>query len=292
MARLFRALLPTLKFWLETEPHVYAISISAFALLSFFPFLIVMVSSFVYIFKWTAAVDAVFLAMKDYFPDELGTFIRLNLMATVWQRGPAQFMSLALLLLTANGIFMPLEVALNKLWRVPANRSYVKNQLISMFLIFLCGAAALLSILLTAANQQFIRDRLGVNPLSAFFTVFFFKAAAIPLTIAVLFLIYWKLPNAKLPAAVNVQASIYVGLALEALKYLYLLVWPWLIAKLAREYGPFKYSVSLILFGFCAAMLVLAGAEWAARTHRSREAPGVLSSPLGLSQPEAAARTI
>lgn len=292
MARLFRALLPTLKFWLETEPHVYAISISAFALLSFFPFLIVMVSSFVYIFKWTAAVDAVFLAMKDYFPDELGTFIRLNLMATVWQRGPAQFMSLALLLLTANGIFMPLEVALNKLWRVPANRSYVKNQLISMFLIFLCGAAALLSILLTAANQQFIRDRLGVNPLSAFFTVFFFKAAAIPLTIAALFLIYWKLPNAKLPAGVNVQASIYVGLALEALKYLYLLVWPWLIAKLAREYGPFKYSVSLILFGFCAAMLVLAGAEWAARTHREREAPDVLSSPLGLSQPETAARTI
>lgn len=292
MARLFRALLPTLKFWLETEPHVYAISISAFALLSFFPFLIVMVSSFVYIFKWTAAVDAVFLAMKDYFPDELGTFIRLNLMATVWQRGPAQFMSLALLLLTANGIFMPLEVALNKLWRVPANRSYVKNQLISMFLIFLCGAAALLSILLTAANQQFIRDRLGVNPLSAFFTIFFFKAAAIPLTIAVLFLIYWKLPNAKLPAAVNLQASIYVGLALEALKYFYLLVWPWLIAKLAREYGPFKYSVSLILFGFCAAMLVLAGAEWAARTHRERESPDVLSSPLGLSQPETAARTI
>ena len=292
MARLFRALLPTLKFWLETEPHVYAISIAAFALLSFFPFLIVMVSSFVYIFKWTAAVDAVFLAMKDYFPDELGTFIRLNLMATVWQRGPAQFMSLGLLLLTANGIFMPLEVALNKLWRVPANRSYVKNQLISMFLIFLCGAAALLSILLTAANQQFIRDRLGVNPLSAFFTVFFFKAAAIPLTIAALFLIYWKLPNAKLPAGVNVQASIYVGLALEALKYLYLLVWPWLIARLAREYGPFKYSVSLILFGFCAAMLVLAGAEWAARTHREQESPEVLSSPLGLSQPETAARTI
>ena len=292
MARMFRALLPTLKFWLETEPHVYAISIAAFALLSFFPFLIVMVSSFVYIFKWTAAVDAVFLAMKDYFPDELGTFIRLNLMATVWQRGPAQFMSLGLLLLTANGIFMPLEVALNKLWRVPANRSYVKNQLISMFLIFLCGAAALLSILLTAANQQFIRDRLGVNPLSAFFTMFFFKAAAIPLTIAALFLIYWKLPNAKLPAGVNVQASIYVGLALEALKYLYLLVWPWLIARLAREYGPFKYSVSLILFGFCAAMLVLAGAEWAARTHREQESPEVLSSPLGLSQPETAARTI
>ena len=282
MGSLLRALVPTLKFWLETEPHVYAISISAFALLSFFPFLIVMVSSFVYVFHWTAAVDAVFVAMKDYFPDELGTFLRLNLMATVWQRGPAQFISLALLLLTANGIFMPLEVALNKLWRVPANRSYVKNQLISMALIFLCGAAALLSILLTAVNQQLIRDRLGVNPVSAFFTLFFFKAAALPLTVALLFLIYWKLPNAKLPAGVNVQAAIYVGLALEAMKYVYLLAWPWLIAKLAKEYGPFKYSVSLILFGFCAAMLVLAGAEWAARKHREAAAEPAPASPLGL----------
>jgi uncharacterized BrkB/YihY/UPF0761 family membrane protein len=282
MARLLRLLLPTFRFWFETEPHVYAISISAFALLSFFPFLIVMVSSFVYVLKWTAAVDAVFLALRDYFPDELGTFVRLNLMATVWQRGPAQFVSLILLLLTANGIFMPLEVALNKLWRVPANRSYLKNQLISIALIFLSGGAAVLSILLTAANQQFIRDRLGVNPVSAFFTVFFFKASAIPLTIGVLFLIYWKLPNAKLPAAVNVQAAIYVGLALEALKYLYLLVWPWLIAKLAREYGPFKYSVSLILFGFFAAMLVLAGAEWASRTHREKAAGQQPTSPLGL----------
>mgnify|MGYP000283041300 CR=1 FL=1 len=158
MARLLRLLLPTFRFWFETEPHVYAISISAFALLSFFPFLIVMVSSFVYVLKWTAAVDAVFLALRDYFPDELGTFVRLNLMATVWQRGPAQFVSLILLLLTANGIFMPLEVALNKLWRVPANRSYLKNQLISIALIFLSGGAAVLSILLTAANQQFIRD--------------------------------------------------------------------------------------------------------------------------------------
>jgi hypothetical protein len=55
---------------------------------------------------------------------------------------------------------------------------------------------------------------------------------------------------------------------MEALKYLSKLVWPWFFQKLAREYGVFKYSVTLIFLAFLAAMLVLAGAEWAARGHR------------------------
>ena len=45
-------------------------------------------------------------------------------------------------------------------------------------------------------------------------------------------------------------------------------VWPGFQRKLAREYGVFQYSVTLIFLGFLASMLVLAGAEWAARGHR------------------------
>jgi hypothetical protein len=65
-----------------------------------------------------------------------------------------------------------------------------------------------------------------------------------------------------------VPAAIGVGLLLEALKYANFVVWPWFDRKLSREYGVFRYSVTLIFLGFLAAMLVLAGAEWAARGHR------------------------
>ena len=37
---------------------------------------------------------------------------------------------------------------------------------------------------------------------------------------------------------------------------------------MAREYGVFRYSVTLIFLGFITSMLVLAGGEWAARGHR------------------------
>ena len=59
--------------------------------------------------------------------------------------------------------------------------------------------------------------------------------------------------------------SIFVGLALEGLKYLTLLTWPFLRAKLEHEYGPFINSVTIVLWSFLASMVVLAGAEWSAR---------------------------
>ena len=55
---------------------------------------------------------------------------------------------------------------------------------------------------------------------------------------------------------------------MEVLKYINTLVWPWFQQKLVREYGVFQYSVTLIFLGFLASMIVLAGAEWAARGNR------------------------
>ena len=92
-----------------------------------------------------------------------------------------------------------------------------------------------------------------------------FKAAAIPMSMLVLFLIYWLLPNCKIKPSQIIPAAILVGFLLEILKYINLLTWPYLRAKLHSEYGPFYYTVTIILWGFLAALVVLAGAEWTAR---------------------------
>ena len=92
-----------------------------------------------------------------------------------------------------------------------------------------------------------------------------FKLAAVPISILTLFLVYWLLPNRKIEAARVVPVAILVGLALEALKYVNLLVAPWLQAKLHREYLIFEHSVTILLWSFAASMIVLAGAHWTAR---------------------------
>jgi membrane protein len=255
---------------METEVHVYAFSIAANVLLSFFPFLIVMLSLCRYVLHWEAAEDAILFALNDYFPGEVGDFVTRNLVFEVDKRGPLQIISILLLFFTANGIFEPLEVALNRAWGITKNRSFFRNQLVSLGLIFLCGALVLLSAVFTAANQEAIaRTSVGRTPTGAVIGLAFFKAAAIAISIVLLLLVYWLLPNRRLPARSLLPVAVFIGLALEGLKYVNLLTLPWLRIKLRGEYGPFVNSVTIILWSFLAAMIVLAGAEWSARRYQS-----------------------
>jgi len=271
--RLVRALLPTLHYLTQTEVHVFAFSVSAGLLLSFFPFLTLMLSICRYVLKWRPGVSAVYFALNDYFPDTMGQFIRRNFEVTVASRGPVQAVSLILLFFTASGIFEPLEVALNRIWNCPRNRNYFKNQLVSLGLIFACGALMLASTTLTALNNEFLMgaSMRHTAPAVNLLGLLLFKAAAIPMSMLMLFLIYWLLPNCQIQPARMVPAAIVVGLLLELLKYVNLWTWPYLRAKLQSEYGPFYYTVTIILWGFLAALVVLAGAEWTAR--RSQAAP-------------------
>lgn len=255
---------------METEVHVYAFSIAANVLLSFFPFLIVMVSLCRHVLKWRAAEQSIYFALHEYFPDPLGSFIQHNLKWAVDSAGPFQVASVLLLLFTANGIFEPLEVALNRAWGIRANRSYLKNQLVSLGLIFGCGGLILLSTLMTAVNRQFLADiRMLDSAGLALATEFAFRFAAVPVSITVLFLVYWILPNAPVPPRAVVPVAVVVGILLEVLKYINLLTWPWLRVKLEREYGPFSYSVTILLWSTLGALVVLAGAEYVARRNRT-----------------------
>jgi len=268
-----RHFVPTARYCARTEVHVHALAVAASVLLSFFPFLIVMISLCRYAFHWPAAVNAIYLALDDYFPGELGGFMRRNLVAVVESRGPVQITSIALLLFTANGIFEPMEVALNGVWGVKENRSYLKNQLLSLGLIFLCGGLALLSFLMTALNQRYLGTLLGLGRgVPLWINLIFFKVAALPVSILSLFLIYWLLPNRRIPPLRVAPVAILVGLGIELLKYINLLTWPLLKDRLQREYGPFYISVTVVLFSFITSMIVLAGAEWAARERPIRPA--------------------
>src|SRR6202046_1065268 len=141
---------------MQTEVHVFPFSVAAGLLLSFFPFLTVMLSICRYVLKWKAGVSAVYFALDDYFPDTFGEFIQRDFEVTVAARWPVQVISLVLLFFTASGIFEPLEVALNRVWSCPKNRNYFKNKLISLGLIFACGALMLMSTTLTALDNQFL----------------------------------------------------------------------------------------------------------------------------------------
>jgi uncharacterized BrkB/YihY/UPF0761 family membrane protein len=260
---------PTLYYLSQTEAHVYALAIAASVLLSTYPFLIVITSFCRDVLHWRAAEQAIYLAIGDSFAGEPGQFMVRNLQLWFKVNGKIHLTSMFLLLLTANGIFEPLEVALNRAWGVTKNRTYIKNQLVSLGLIFVCGGLALLSLMLTALNSQWLSAAGSLNSgIGVWINLLMFKLAAVPISILALFLVYWLLPNRKVEPARVVPVAILVGLALEALKYVNLLVAPLLQAKLHREYLIFEHSVTILLWSFVGAMIVLAGAHWTARQDR------------------------
>ena len=263
--RIAATFVPTLRYWMQTEVHVYAFSIAANVLLSFFPFLIVCVSMGGLVFSPQAVVNALDLALRDFFPSATSDFMRRNLPAPQ----PVELLSMLILLFASNGIFEPLEVAFNRIWGIQKNRSFLGNQLISLGLIFACGTLVLFSLSIAAARP----DPLTGLAMERWLSGFFYKLAAVPVTVLMLYLIYRYLPNGRPSMTRVVQAAVGVGLLLEALKSLSVWAGPFFDAKLQREYGVFRYSATLVLLSFFTSMLVLAGAEWAARGHRLDKRP-------------------
>ncbi|HEU0119004.1 MAG TPA: YihY/virulence factor BrkB family protein [Bryobacteraceae bacterium] len=270
MIRILRPFWPTLKYWFEVEVHVFGFSIAANVLLSFFPFLLVLVW-FCRSIGWDSAEQAVYLAMGDLFGAEVEKLIRVGIDWIPARFKSFNFTSLFLLLFTANGIFEPMEVALNRCWGVHKHRSFLMNQLVSMGLIFACGSLVVLSIVLGALNYEFLKqsDGTALGQTMTWVHIAFYKLAAMPVLMLALFLIYWILPNTKVSWQRVVPIAIVVGVLLEGFKYLMKWIWPWFLRKVRIEYGPFYWAVIIVLVSFFAAMIVLAGAEWAARGKES-----------------------
>ena len=254
----------TVRYLLHTEVHTFAFSVAANAILSFFPFVLLLMTLVLRVFHSRTMYRIIVELLRDYVPAGQEFVIR-NLTALAAARNSAQLASFLILLVTSTGIFMPLEVALNRVWRFPNNRSYLGNQIIALGLAFACGILSLVSIALSAGNLFLLR-------MLAFGHDFFlvrildFMTAKVFATVAsmgIFFLIYWLLPNGKVPAKAVLPAAIVMGLLSEILKYSYILLLPRL--NFQEVYGPFAISVSMMFWAFLSGLLLLTGAHLSAQ---------------------------
>jgi YihY family inner membrane protein len=254
----------TMRYLLRTEVHTFAFSVAANAILSFFPFLLLLMTLIRRVIHSQTMYDVVVSLLRDSLPTGQEFVIR-NLNALVASHHRAQVFSLIMLLISSTGVFMPLEVALNRVWGFPNNRSYVGNQLIALGLAFACGSLTLLSVGLTAGNVAALKTVLhGYGAwyvrLVGFVTM---KVFSIGASIAIFFLIYWLLPNGKVRARAVLPAAVIMGLLSEALKYAYIFALP--LLNFGEVYGPFAISVSLMFWAFLSGMLLLTGAHLSAQ---------------------------
>ncbi len=261
-----RRLMLTAGYLMRLEVHTFAFSVAANAILSFFPFMVLLLTLIRRVFHSKSMYEVVIALLRDYLPTGQEFIVR-NLNVLIYARQRAAVASLVILLITSTGVFLPLEVALNRIWGFPNNRSYLGNLLVSLGLAFGCGCLALLSIGLSAGHHallMWMTHGEAVLPVRIS-TFVIMKACALVTTIVIFFLIYWVLPNGKTPARAVLPAAIVVGLLWEGAKYLYILLLPKL--NFAEVYGPFSISVTLMFWAFLSGLLLLGGAHLSAADH-------------------------
>jgi membrane protein len=261
---LYRLTSSTLHYLLHTEVHTFAFSVAANAILSFFPFVLLLMNLVRNVFHSRAMYEVIVELLRDYLPAGQEFVIR-NLTAMSSPRNRVQVFSFVILLVTSTGVFMPLEVALNRVWRFPKNRSYFGNQLISLGLAFACGILALISIALSAGNAVLLRTLMFGHEFFLIRVLGFLtaKVFATITSMVIFFFIYWLLPNGKVPAKAVLPTAIIMGLLSEILKYSYIIALPRL--NFQEVYGPFALSVSMMFWAFLSGLLLLTGAHLSAQ---------------------------
>jgi membrane protein len=118
---------------------------------------------------WENAYLMVLQLLRVHLPVGADSIVR-NLVAVVQGRPRLQFVSVFMLLFTSSGVFLPLEIALNKVWGFRTNRSFLKNQGMSFTLALVCGVLALTFILAITPMQSGINFLMGWIPSRSFLT--------------------------------------------------------------------------------------------------------------------------
>jgi YihY family inner membrane protein len=255
------------KYLSQTEVHTYAFSVAANAILSIFPFIVMLFTLARQIFHSPKMVDTIGGMLHDVLPSNQDFVVR-NMSLLAHPRGSVQLASVVTLLISSTGVFLPLEVALNRVWGVKKNRSYVMNQAVSLGVAFAIGLLALACVVL-ATMQTGILDVLFFghtdNVVYGFIHHVFLQIAVAVLGVGIFFIIYWVLPHRRLPMRAVLPTAVVMGLTWDLGRLVYILVLPHL--DLHSVYGPFEVSVSLMIWAFLTGLLLLAGAQYSATRH-------------------------
>lgn len=264
--------LALLRYLSRTAVHTYAFSVAANAILSLFPFIVLMLTIAHRFMHSRQMVDVIANMLRALLPTGQDFVVR-NMVYLVYSQKQVALVSVFMLLVSSTGVFLPLEVALNQVWGVRVNRPYWRNQLISLGLAFMVGILALVSVAVSASHDTLLRILFFGHTRSPAFH--FLQKSMLQIlggvaSILIFFLIYWILPNRRIRILSVLPAAIVTGLVWEAAKLVYIAFLP--LLDLHSVYGPFSISVGLMLWAFVSGLILLAGAHFSATYHLRKTA--------------------
>jgi len=265
--RVFNHLKPALLDLASNDVYVLASAIAFNALLSFFPFIILLMGVCLKVFHWRQGYETILSLLKEEYLPIGQEFIVRNLRALMAQSyTDVALISLVALIFTSAGIFTPIEMALNRAWKVGQQRSFWKSQVLAVGLVMGCGILALLSVYLAGTSQAALKQLFGSAAqwtLVGLFISLVLKVLIFPITVAIFFIIYYSLPNHPIPARRVLPVAIVTAFIWEVFRYLF--IWSLPLWGFKILYGPFYITVTLVTWAFISSLILLLGANLAAQ---------------------------
>jgi len=219
-------------------------------LLCLFPLLLVVAAASQQLPGGRRAGTALLLLLDELIPFGHEAMARSLRNLTRMAKG-LEIFSLALIVWGSSGIFMPVEMALNRAWGGTPHRNFFRSRGLAFLMTLAGGLLALGSVALTVAARSYGRELPALARYSA-------KASALVMTYVLFFVIYRFAPAVPVGSAVAGRAALWGGTAWEIGKYLFLIQ----LARMNLEafYGPLAFSVSLVLWAYVSSLALVFGA--------------------------------
>jgi membrane protein len=221
-------------------------------LLCLFPLLLVLVAA-TQRFSPRGAAQVLGLVLAELIPFGGDTIAASLRQMTRLARG-FEILSLALVVWGSSGVFMPIELVLDRVWGGGGPRSFWKSRLLAFAMTLAGGALALLSVALTVLVRSFGRGWPLVAGSAA-------KATALLLSWALFLLVYRLVPRTRVDLRVAAVAALWAAVLWEASKYAF--VWNLGRMQLATLYGPLAFAVALVLWAYVSIVVLVFGASMA-----------------------------
>jgi len=250
----------------------HAAAIAYYALLSFFPFLLLVLSLLGSVTANDKDRIAVLTFIFRYFPTQLD-FVTAQLDAFRQTRAQLSVAGGLGLIWASLGVFGAITSAVNEAWGVEKQRSFWKHRMVSFLMLVAAGTVMIIALLLVTAVQVAEASWFGAmlsrfHWLTALQTLTFRYLSVILLTMGI-GLVFYFIPNAKTRFRDVWVGAILTGLLWRATFSLF----AWYIkhnSRLTMIHGSIAAVVVFLLWVYVSSIILMYGVEFTAAYARLR----------------------
>ncbi|HXH07541.1 MAG TPA: YihY/virulence factor BrkB family protein [Vicinamibacterales bacterium] len=255
----------------KSNDLTFASSIAYYALLSLFPFFLLVFS----VLGWVTADDrdraAALQLVLRYFPRQF-EFITRQLDALRQSRVPLGLAGTVVMTWAAMGFFSAISSAVNHAWKVERQPSYFKHKLVAFLMLLAASLLLLAGLLLVSAikvvEASWFAGMLSRLPALHVFESLLIRWGATLLFILVVGLVFYFVPNARVRFR-----DVWVGAVVTGVLWrLAFEGFSWYVRDLSRfsVHGSIAAVVVFLLWIYVSAVILLYGVEFTAANARLR----------------------